>query len=79
MGHYGLTFWLPVLIQTAGVEGTVKIGFVTAVPYVVVGRRHDSGRPERRRAARAALAHRDVDDRRRSRLDAQRRGRPSKR
>jgi MFS family permease len=54
MGHYGLTFWLPVLIQTAGVEGTVKIGFVTAVPYVVsvvvmilVGRNADE-RQERR-------------------------------
>ena len=35
MGHYGLTFWLPVLVQTAGVEGTARIGLVTAVPYVV--------------------------------------------
>ncbi len=54
MGHYGLTFWLPVLIQTAGVEGTVKIGLVTAVPYLVavvamilVGRSADKRRERR--------------------------------
>ena len=54
MGHYGLTFWLPVLIQTAGVEGTVRIGFVTAVPYIVavvamilIGRSADQRRERR--------------------------------
>jgi nitrate/nitrite transporter NarK len=76
MGHYGLTFWLPVLIQTAGVEGTVKIGFVTAVPYVVsvvvailVGWNADE--------RRAALAHRALMIVGASRLDAQRLGRPA--
>jgi sugar phosphate permease len=33
MGHYGLTFWLPTLIQAAGVRSTLDIGLVTAIPY----------------------------------------------
>jgi MFS family permease len=33
MGHYGLTFWMPVLIQNAGVSGTFRIGLFTAIPY----------------------------------------------
>ena len=33
MGHYGLTFWMPVLIQSAGVNGTFRIGLFTAIPY----------------------------------------------
>jgi sugar phosphate permease len=33
MGHYGLTFWLPVLIRSAGVEGALRIGLMTAIPY----------------------------------------------
>ncbi len=33
MGHYGLTFWMPVLIQSAGVSGTLRIGLFTAIPY----------------------------------------------
>jgi D-galactonate transporter len=33
MGHYGLTFWMPVLIQSAGVVGTLRIGLFTAIPY----------------------------------------------
>jgi MFS family permease len=33
MGHYGLTFWMPVLIQSAGVTGTLRIGLFTAIPY----------------------------------------------
>jgi D-galactonate transporter len=33
MGHYGLTFWMPVLIQSAGVAGTLRIGLFTAIPY----------------------------------------------
>jgi MFS family permease len=34
MGHYGLTFWMPVLVQSAGVTGTFRIGVFTAIPYV---------------------------------------------
>jgi D-galactonate transporter len=33
MGHYGLTFWMPVLVQSAGVTGTFRIGLITAIPY----------------------------------------------
>ena len=62
MGHYGLTFWLPVLVQTAGVEGTARIGFVTAVPYVVavvvmllVGHSADKRRERRWHTAVAML------------------------
>ena len=33
MGHYGLTFWMPVLIQNAGVEGPLRLGLFTAIPY----------------------------------------------
>ena len=58
MGHYGLTFWMPTLIKSTGVIGTLRIGLLTAIPYLgaivvmnVLGR-------ERRQAARAPLAHR---------------------
>jgi len=34
IGQYGLTFWLPTLVQQAGVAGALRIGFLTAVPYV---------------------------------------------
>jgi MFS family permease len=33
MGQYGLTFWLPTLLQSAGVKGTLEVGLLTAVPY----------------------------------------------
>lgn len=33
MGQYGLTFWLPTLIKTAGIKGVLNIGLFTAVPY----------------------------------------------
>jgi len=35
MGQYGLTFWMPTLLQSAGVKGTLEIGLLTAVPYSV--------------------------------------------
>lgn len=35
MGQYGLTFWMPTLIQSAGVQGPLQIGLLTAVPYSV--------------------------------------------
>jgi sugar phosphate permease len=54
MGHYGLTFWLPVLIQAAGVEGVVRIGLITAIPYgvsvaamLLIGRSADRARERR--------------------------------
>ena len=34
MGQYGLTFWLPTLIKTAGISGVFNIGVFTAIPYL---------------------------------------------
>ncbi len=34
MGQYGLTFWMPTLVQSAGVQGVLAIGLLTAVPYI---------------------------------------------
>ena len=54
MGHYGLTFWMPVLIQSAGVSGTLRIGLFTAIPYtgaviamIVLGASADKRRERR--------------------------------
>jgi cyanate permease len=35
MGQYGLTFWMPTLVKSAGVSGNFKIGLMSAIPYVV--------------------------------------------
>jgi D-galactonate transporter len=35
MGQYGLTFWLPTLLQSAGVLGPMHVGLLTALPYSV--------------------------------------------
>jgi D-galactonate transporter len=35
MGQYGLTFWLPTLIKTAGISGVLNIGMFTAIPYAL--------------------------------------------
>jgi MFS family permease len=63
MGHYGLTFWLPVLIQTAGVEGATEIGVITAMPYIAsiivmifVGRSADVHRERRWHTALPMIA-----------------------
>jgi nitrate/nitrite transporter NarK len=62
MGQYGLTFWMPTLIQAAGVSGTLKIGMFTAIPYgagaiamVFFGRSADRHRERRWHAASAML------------------------
>ncbi len=54
MGQYGLTFWMPTLVQAAGVRGTLQIGLITAVPYsgavaamLLVGRSADRHRERR--------------------------------
>ena len=54
MGQYGLTFWMPTLIQTAGIRGVFKIGLFTAIPYmtavvvmVLLGRSSDRHRERR--------------------------------
>lgn len=33
-GIYAISFWLPTVLLENGVEGTLEIGFLTAVPYV---------------------------------------------
>jgi MFS family permease len=54
VGQYGLTFWLPVLIQSAGVHDVLTIGILTAVPYaaavvaMVLAARSADARRERR-------------------------------
>jgi MFS family permease len=35
VGSYGLTFWMPTLIQAAGVRDVLSIGLLTAIPYAV--------------------------------------------
>ena len=35
MGQYALTFWMPTLIRTAGIQGVLSVGLVTAIPYLV--------------------------------------------
>ena len=34
MGQYALTFWMPTLIKTAGIQSVLNIGLVTAIPYL---------------------------------------------
>jgi D-galactonate transporter len=62
MGQYGLTFWMPTLIQGAGVSGTLRIGLFTAIPYgagaiamILFGRSADRRRERRWHAAGAML------------------------
>jgi MFS family permease len=54
MGQYGLTFWMPTLVQAAGVRGPLRIGLLTAVPYsgavvamILFGRSADRQRERR--------------------------------
>jgi D-galactonate transporter len=35
VGNYGLTFWMPTLIEAAGVHDVFRIGLLTAIPYSV--------------------------------------------
>jgi MFS family permease len=35
LGQYGLNFWMPTLIKTAGIKGLFNIGLVSAIPYIV--------------------------------------------
>jgi MFS family permease len=54
IGSYALTFWLPTLVQQAGVSGALQIGLLTAVPYtggvvamILFGRSADRRRERR--------------------------------
>lgn len=35
LGQYGLNFWMPTLIKSAGVQSATAIGMVSAIPYIV--------------------------------------------
>jgi len=54
MGQYGLTFWMPSIVQQSGVEGAFQIGLLTAVPFsvavtcmVLISRHSDKTRERR--------------------------------
>ena len=55
VGLYGISFWLPTIVKSSGVEGYLRVGLVTAIPYavafagmVVLSRRSDrTGRRRR--------------------------------
>ncbi|WP_251863736.1 MFS transporter [Achromobacter sp. Marseille-Q4962] len=35
IGNYGLVFWLPTIIQSTGLQSTLEIALLTAIPYAV--------------------------------------------
>jgi MFS family permease len=54
MGQYGITFWLPTIVQNAGVGAVGTVGVLSAIPYAValvslpfVGRSSDRTRARR--------------------------------
>lgn len=62
IGLYGLSFWLPLLIKSAGVTDPLSIGWLVALPYgvsvvamIVVGRSSDKRRERRWHVAVPAL------------------------
>jgi D-galactonate transporter len=62
IGQYGLTFWLPVLMQAAGVKGVLSIGLFTAIPFsaglvsmIYLGRSSDRTKARRWHVAGALI------------------------
>ncbi|MFK4533455.1 D-galactonate transporter [Bradyrhizobium ottawaense] len=54
MGQYGLTFWMPTLVKSAGVTGVLQIGLFSAIPYtfavvVMISAGRNSDRTRERR------------------------------
>ncbi|NUT78108.1 MFS transporter [Pseudomonas sp. C1C7] len=54
MGLYGVSFWLPTLIQASGVQDSMQLGLLTSIPYalatvtmIVVGKSSDRFRERR--------------------------------
>jgi len=54
MGQYGLTFWMPTLVKTTGVNGIQNIGLLSAIPFLcavvamnLCGRSSDARRERR--------------------------------
>ncbi|WP_440640930.1 MFS transporter [Bradyrhizobium sp. PUT101] len=37
IGYYGIAFWLPQLIKQTGISGTMAIGWLSALPWLVAG------------------------------------------
>lgn len=35
IGLYGISFWLPTIVKSFGVEGYLSVGLITAIPYAV--------------------------------------------
>ena len=63
VGSYGLTFWMPTLIQEAGVRDVLSIGLLTAIPYgvsvivmLLTGRHGDRTRERRWHTAAPMIA-----------------------
>lgn len=63
MGLYGMSFWLPQIVQDMGVKSTANVGLITAVPWavaavgmVLVGRHSDKTQERRWHIAMAAGA-----------------------
>jgi len=54
MGQYGLTFWMPTLVEATGIKGNLNIGLISAIPFVcaiiamnICGRSADKRRERR--------------------------------
>jgi D-galactonate transporter len=54
MGQYGITIWLPTLVQATGIQDNLQIGLLSAIPYIgaivamlVLGRTADRTRERR--------------------------------
>ena len=54
MGQYALTFWMPTFIKSSGITGNLKIGLISAIPFLVavvvmnvIGRSSDKHRERR--------------------------------
>ncbi|QEI08283.1 MFS transporter [Pigmentiphaga aceris] len=54
MGQYALTFWMPTFIKASGITGNLKIGMISAIPFLVavvvmniIGRSSDKHRERR--------------------------------
>ncbi|RPJ57155.1 MAG: MFS transporter [Acidobacteria bacterium] len=63
MGLYGMSFWLPQIVEDMGVDSTSTIGLITAIPWavaavamVLAGRHSDKTQERRWHIALAALA-----------------------
>ncbi|MGU3540436.1 MFS transporter [Methylobacterium sp. A54F] len=62
-GQYGLTFWMPTLVKSTGVQGNFQIGLISAIPFlsavvvmVLLGRSADRMRERRWHLILPALA-----------------------